>query len=216
MFDRIARPWQGVVELGGADTRLAAASHVPWQDIVAELIDLINAHASRWDAQSRSAVLGRYKQLMSRYISAILLRNASLLADYLSDGRLRIAPRYPQHIEPQADEWMVRWPDGSTQPFDHIVCAAGYRVAPMRSTPTGLRIGHGSDGAAPEVLEDLRVRFTPEGPAERVWALGACAGARYPIVNYLRTAAQPAAVVARQVSRNSTEDAEPRMERISL
>lgn len=213
----LLRTTGGASEILREETRLAAASHVPWQDIVAELIDLINEHASRWDVSARSAVLGQYKSLMSRYISAIPLRNASLLAGYLSDGRLRIAPRYLLRVEPRESGWGVQWPDDSTQAFDYIVCAAGYRIPPIRRTPSGLRIGRGSDGAAPEVLEDLRVRFTPEGPAERVWALGACAGTRYPIVNYLRAAAQHAAVVARQIAQDSVEDAEPqRVERISL
>ncbi len=198
------------------ETRLAAAAHIPWQDVVAELIDVLNAYASRWDAGSRSTVLERYRALMSRYISAIPLRNASLLLRHLSDGRLRVSPRYPLRVEPHEAGWTVEWPGGSRESFDHLVCAAGYRPPPMRRAPNGLRIGHGCRGAAPEVLEDLRVRFTPEGPAERVWALGAGAGSRYPIVNYLRAAAQHAAVVARQLSSDSGEGAEPSAERISL
>ncbi|SCK09782.1 FAD/NAD(P)-binding protein [Streptomyces sp. WMMB 322] len=198
------------------EIRLATASQVPWQDIVAELIDVINEYASRWDADARSAVLGRYKALMSRYISAIPLHNASLLAGYLSDGRLRIAPRYLRSIGPHGSGWTVEWPDGSRESFDYMVCAAGYEALPMRCPPDGLHIGHGSDGSAPEVLEDLRVRFAPEDPAERIWALGACAGTRYPIVNYLRAAAQHSAIVAAQLAEDSVEDLELRVERTSL
>lgn len=207
----------------------AAAGRIPWEDVMAELIDTVNAQVSRWRADVRGRVLPRYRALMSRYISAFPLRNATLLDGWLTDGRLRVAPRYPERMEPGEAGWSVRWPDGTTETFDHIVCASGYRVAPLTSTATGVRIGAGeADGTAgdagprpevlekPEVLENLRIRLSPDGPAERIWALGAGAGSRFPIVNYLRAAAQHAAVVADQLGQYSPGTTEPLAERTAL
>ncbi|CQR61659.1 FAD/NAD(P)-binding protein [Streptomyces leeuwenhoekii] len=182
------------------ERRLAAEDRTAWQEIVAELIDTLNTHVPRWSPAARARVLARYRGLMSRYISAIPLRNARLLARHLAQGRLRVADAYPERIERAADGWTVHWPGGATETFDYVVNAAGYRVAPVSCTGTGLRIGGPDAGPGPEILADLRLRLPHRRSPERIWAVGASAGDRYPIVNYLRAAAQHAAVVAGQLT----------------
>lgn len=83
-------------------------------------------------------------------------------------------------------------------------------------TPEGLSIGGPGTGPSPEILDDLRLRIEPDGPAERVWVVGAGAGTRFPIVNYLRAAAQHAAVVTAQFARQDDTEARPYAERTAL
>lgn len=195
----------------------AVRAGVPWEDVMSELIDTLNASVPHWSAQERARVLPRYRPLMSRYISAIPVRNAELLAGHLRTGRLSVAPRTPTSVTPHADGWRVSWPDGTAEEFDHVVCATGYRVGPLSvDDDGGLRIGEGGTGPAPELLDDLRLRLRPGQGAERVWVVGAGAASRYPIVNYLRAAAQHAAVVAEQLARPDGTAPHPLVQRTAL
>ncbi|WP_161981726.1 FAD/NAD(P)-binding domain-containing protein [Streptomyces sp. TM32] len=203
-------------ELLCQESALAEQRRIPWEDVMAELIDTLNTAVPHWSPETRARVLPRYRPLMSRYISAIPVRNAALLSGYLDRGRLRVAPRYPRSATPRGDGWAVRWPDGSAEEFDHVVCASGYRVGPLTVTDGGLRIGGSADGPRPEILDSLRIRLAPGRPAERIWVVGAAAGTRFPIVNYLRAAAQHAAVVAEQFSRPVVTEARPPAERTVL
>jgi hypothetical protein len=215
----------GVRTRSGADmaTRLlheeaqfADDGRVPWQDIVAEVIDALNEHVPYWRPRAAADVLARYRTLMSRYISAIPVRNAKLLASHAAAGRLRVAPGYPRRIERTGAGWRVHWPDGSHESFDHVVVAAGYRTRRLTGAAGRLHVGYDGDGPQPELLADLRVRFPERGSPERIWVLGAAAGARHPIVNYLRAAAQHAAVAGDQIVRPRTDEAAPLAERTAL
>ncbi|MEU3890624.1 FAD/NAD(P)-binding protein [Streptomyces sp. NPDC029041] len=186
-------------ELLRLETRLARDRTIPWQDVIAELIDGLNTHVRDWDPEQRDALLLRCKRLISRYISAIPLSNAQRLLSFLDRGQLTVAPWTPEEIRPAADGWQVRLPEGRVERFSHVVAATGFRAPRLSVTDGGLRIGSG-DGPAPDIGNDLRLRLVASGPAERIWALGACAGSRYPIVNYLRASAQHAATVAAQLS----------------
>lgn len=198
------------------EARLADEGRIPWQDIVAEVIDALNEQIPRWRPGAAAGALARHHTLMSRYISAIPLRNAKLLVAHATAGRLRVAPRYPQEIRRTGSGWRVRWPDGSAESFDHVVVAAGYRARRLTCAAGRLRIGHDGDGPQPELLPDLRVRLPDRAEPERVWVLGSAAGARHPIVNYLRAAAQHAAVVGAQIARPRTGEVTPYAERTTL
>lgn len=107
------------------ESALAAEGSVPWEDVMSELIDTLNATVPHWTPQARARLLPRYRPLMSRYISAIPARNAALLRASMDQGRLAVAPRPPTSALPHADGWTVRWPDGSEEEYDHVVCATG-------------------------------------------------------------------------------------------
>ncbi|MEU4932870.1 FAD/NAD(P)-binding protein [Streptomyces yokosukanensis] len=181
---------------------LAAAGRVPWQDVIAEVIDAINDWTAPWDPALRAEVLGRYRGLMSRYISSIPARNARLISGHLDSGRLSLAPGYPVGIEPVADDdgWEVEWPDGRHERFTHVVCGTGFHTPQLDAAAPGVyRIGPSVvHDAAPEITEDLRLVDPHRGSTERIWVLGAAAHSRTAIVNYLNTAAKQAQRVAAQ------------------
>ncbi|KQV19509.1 MULTISPECIES: FAD/NAD(P)-binding protein [unclassified Kitasatospora] len=180
---------------------LAAAGRVPWQDVVAEVIDTVNDWTAAWPATTRADVLGRYRTVMSRYISAIPERNARLLAEHLAAGRLSVATGYPASIEPEGPaSWRVEWPDGRVEHFTHVVCGTGFQKPQLSlAGPGSYRIGPPGPGAAvPEITADLRLR-EPEHPTpDRIWVVGAAAHHRTAIVNYLNAAAKQAARIAAQ------------------
>ncbi|MFD3497964.1 FAD/NAD(P)-binding protein [Streptomyces sp. NPDC058676] len=198
------------------EAQLADEGRIPWQDIVAEVIDALNEHVPHWRPQAATDVLARYRTLMSRYISAIPLHNAKLLGSHAAAGRLRVAPDYLERIKRTDVGWQVDWPDGSRESFDQVVVAAGYRTRRLTGTVGRLHIGYDGDGPEPELLADLRVRFPDRGTPERIWVLGAAAGARHPIVNYLRAAAQHAAVAGDQIARPRTDEVATFAERTAL
>ncbi|OLZ67833.1 hypothetical protein AV521_23420 [Streptomyces sp. IMTB 2501] len=183
---------------------LAAAGRVPWQDVIAEVIDAINAWTAPWDPALRAEVLARYRGLMSRYISSIPARNARLLSGHLDTGRLALAPGYPVGIEPAADDdgWQVEWPDGRRERFTHVVCGTGFHTPQLdMAAPGHYRIGPSvTHGAAPAITEELRLCDPQRGSVERIWVLGAAAHPRTAIVNYLNTAAKQAQRVAAQLT----------------
>ncbi|WP_037603361.1 FAD/NAD(P)-binding protein [Streptacidiphilus rugosus] len=181
---------------------LAAAGRVPWQDVVAEVIDAVNEWTAPWDASLRAEVLGRYREVMSRYISSIPQRNARLLDEHMAAGRLRLAPGFPLEVRPEGAGWRVEWPDGRSERFTHLVCATGFQPPQVDlAGPGRYRIGapvHGD--TAPEITEDLRLRDAHRGGTERIWLLGAAAHQRTAIVNYLNAAAKHAKRVAAEIA----------------
>ncbi|MFJ9517967.1 FAD/NAD(P)-binding protein [Kitasatospora sp. NPDC101801] len=190
------------------ELRLAESGQVPWQDAIAEIIEAINDSTSAWPVRTRTAILGRYRTLISRYISSIPARNARLLLDQFTRGTLAIAPGLPEAVTPAEDGpgWLVHWADGRTERMDHIVCAAGYHKPTLRRLPDGTLLLHSdpasaSAGAEPEISADLRVCDPHTGEPERIWVLGAASHPRAAIVNYLNTAARQAADVAGELLR---------------
>lgn len=191
------------------ETALAEAGQVPWQDAIAEVIDAANQVLPGLPEAVRRQVLGVHRGLMSRYISAIPVANARRLLAHMDAGTLSVADRYPRRVTPESDGWRVEWPDGTTEHVDWIVSATGVEAPCLSVTPDGeLRVGAAASagpdavwhGMRPVAVEqDLRLIRTPDAGAERLWALGASAGTRVPIVNYLRAAAQHAQAVAHSI-----------------
>ncbi|MEE1927325.1 FAD/NAD(P)-binding protein [Streptomyces sp. TRM 70351] len=207
---RAPRDEAGALQRLDGDLARAEAGALPWQDLVAEIIDLVNETTAGWDPAHRSAVLARHAEPVSRYISAIPLANARLLAGHLAKGTLTVTAGIPETVTARPDGFTVRWPDGTQGVVDHIVCATGFGKPALHTTPgrDGVLLGDGPDGPggrapreAPELTERLRLRFAPGAPEERVWVLGAASHPRAAIVNYLRTAALQARLVGDQLAR---------------
>ncbi|MEU9041626.1 MULTISPECIES: FAD/NAD(P)-binding protein [unclassified Kitasatospora] len=185
------------------ELRLAESGQVPWQDAIAEIIDAINDSTAPWPADTRRTVLGRYRHVISRYISSIPVRNARLLLERLTEGTLTVAPRLPEAVTPaeSGPGWLVRWADDRTEHIDHIVCAAGYHKPTLRRLPDRTLLLHSDPalavtGTEPEISPGLRVCDPRTGEPERVWVLGAASHPRAAIVNYLNTAARQATGIA--------------------
>ncbi|MER7107311.1 FAD/NAD(P)-binding protein [Streptomyces sp. NPDC000229] len=184
------------------ELHLATTGAAAWQDVIAETIDTINEWAAPWSPQTRADVLGRFREPITRYISAIPAVNARRLAAHQATGALHIADAMPQQVRPRPDGgWLVRWPGGREEHVDRVVCATGYHAPRLTWGADGTLHLDGSGGTDAHITEDLRVTPDPSVPGERVWAIGAAAHRRTPIVNYLRTAAFHAREVGAQLVR---------------
>ncbi|MEV4441894.1 FAD/NAD(P)-binding protein [Streptomyces sp. NPDC049577] len=187
------------------EAELAEAGRVPWQDAVAEVIDALNRALSAREEPVRRRVLATHRVAMSRYISSIPLANARRLLAHLDAGLLTVAEARPRRIAPRPDGrgWDVVWSDGRAEEFGWIVCATGIEAPALTVTPGGeLRVGAApgpGEHAAP-VTGDLRVLRGPGARPERLWVAGAAAGVRFPVVNYLRAAAQHARTIGRALA----------------
>ncbi|WP_326756659.1 FAD/NAD(P)-binding protein [Streptomyces hirsutus] len=186
------------------ETERAAAGKVPWQDVIAEVIDAMNTVLPHWPAPDRQRILALHRKAVSRYVSAIPERNARLLLHYADAGLLSLAGLCPERIDQEpGGGWRVKWQDGSASRFDHVVSAAGHRRPTHTVTASGeLRLDRGEppDGSPVRVRADLRLERGADRPPERIWALGSAACSVFPVVNYLRAAAQHAHYVARQLA----------------
>ncbi|MEU5547500.1 FAD/NAD(P)-binding protein [Streptomyces sioyaensis] len=188
---------------------IALTDRAHWQDAIAEIIQAINHTSAPWQHTVRGAVLHRYRHLISRYISAIPVRNARLLLRHLTEGSLAVAPGLPQRVTPSRDGsgWQVRWDGAPAEHFDHIVCATGYHKPALSRLPDGtLRLDDDSaPGGDPYVSGELQICDPRTGKPERVWVLGAASHRRTAIVNYLNTAAHQAKAVADRFTAASAE-----------
>ncbi|MCC9738244.1 FAD/NAD(P)-binding protein [Streptomyces sp. MNU89] len=187
-----------------AETERAAAGKVPWQDLVAEVIDAMNTVLPHWPAHDRERFLALHREAVSRYVSAIPERNARLLLHYADAGLLSLAGLCPERIDHEpGGSWRVKWQDGSASRFDHVVSAAGHRRPAHTVTASGeLRLGQAPvpEGSPVRIGAGLRLERGAGRPPERIWALGSASWPVFPVVNYLRAAAQHARCVARQLA----------------
>lgn len=128
------------------ETERAAAGKVPWQDVIAEVIDAMNTVLPHWPAPDRQRILALHRKAVSRYVSAIPERNARLLLHYADAGLLSLAGLCPERIDQEpGGGWRVKWQDGSASRFDHVVSAAGHRRPTHTVTASGeLRLDRGS------------------------------------------------------------------------
>lgn len=191
----------GVTERLRHELELAQSDRASWQDAVAEAIDALNEVLPDLPAQVREEVMRTHRDVVARYISAMPAVTARRLLTHLDSGMLTVVRGVPEETVPRpGGGWDVTWPDGRRSRFGRIVCATGVRPPGLHVSPSGdLRIGGtaaGSESPA-QVTPDLRIVRRPGRPPERLWALGASAAPRMPIVNYLRAAAQHARIVAR-------------------
>ncbi|WP_405602972.1 FAD/NAD(P)-binding protein [Streptomyces sp. NBC_01410] len=191
-----ARPAERLAE----ELEIAMTGRAHWQDTIAEIIQTVNDISAAWRHTTRSAVLNQYRHLISRYISAIPVRNARLLLGHLTDGTLSVVPGIPQSVLPSrgGSGWQVRWDGAPAEHFDHIVCAAGYHKPALSRLSDGTLRLDGASGPRtdPYISSELRVCDPLTGKPERVWVLGAASHRRTAIVNYLNTAARQSKAVA--------------------
>lgn len=182
-----------------AEIALARDARIPWQDVIAELIDWTNTRLATVDRQVREAAMARCATLISRYISAFPLENAERLAAELDRGTAELRRDHPTRIAPDGGGWTAWWPNGTRSRYDAVVCATGFHPPALSCGRHELRLDT-PPIVAPRVEPDLRLRFPRGAAPERIWLLGTTSYSRVPIVNYLRTAVDQADAIARAMA----------------
>lgn len=172
-----------------------------WQYAIGELIDLANDVWSQFPRRRMLELVAASRGWIDRYVSAIPLPNAWALADALQDGALAIRSM-PSHIAHGHDGWRIHWAEGAPDQFDAVVCAAGYSPQPWSMDRQGeLQLGtfHGSPL---RVSSELQAVTDGAIPQPKIWAVGGSSGSRFPVVNYMRSAAVQAEIAARSMDRH--------------
>lgn len=199
----------------GTELRQTESGANAWQSVIAELIEAVNDWTQGWPRDERDRLLARFRPLISRHISAIPVSSARTLARHGLAGRLAVRRGTPVSLAPApGGGWHARWhPESPAEHYTHVVAAAGYQPpAVCTHGPALLAFGAAacSPGCAPPPTDDRLRLTTPDGRApERIWMVGAAAGARTAIVNYLWTAAAQADVVARSLATTAPRPAGP-------
>ncbi|MEV5341980.1 FAD/NAD(P)-binding protein [Streptomyces sp. NPDC052676] len=169
---------------------LAEAGACQWAHICVPVIEAAIALGAAVPAERRSALLAHFARLTGRYVTAMALPNARRLLAHLRCGTLHLAGRYPSDAAYSDGAWLVRWPDASTDTFDHVVNATGFHPPELfwdRAHGTlHLDRPAATDAVAVDHLEaDLRVRVHATAAPERIWIVGVGTHLRIPFANHL-------------------------------
>lgn len=190
----------------GTELRQTESGANTWQSLIAELIEAVNDWTQGWPRDDRDRLLIRFRPLIARHISAIPVASARSLARHGLAGRLVVRRGSPTSLAPApGGGWHARWhPENAAEHYTHVVAASGYRPpAVCTHGPALLAFGAAacSPYCAPPLTDDrLRLMSPGGGASERIWMVGAAAGGRTAIVNYLWTAAAQADVVAQSLA----------------
>ncbi|MEZ2371412.1 FAD/NAD(P)-binding protein [Arthrobacter sp. RCC_34] len=167
-----------------------------WQDLVGPMIEQANL---LWPALPEAtvkrlkAITARY---LNRYVSAIPAESAQALLTGAEQGLISVRGT-PHSLRREDRRWIASWGPGRDESFDAVVSALGHQGSPWTLTDDGIT-ATSSAGVLP-IAVDLSVRM-PGAARNRVWAVGAPTGSRFPVVNYVRTAVVQAERVINQLN----------------
>ncbi|MEU7169277.1 FAD/NAD(P)-binding protein [Streptomyces morookaense] len=186
------------------ETALVESGSCAWPDLVVPVIEGAIALGGRLPDHRLRALLAHFAPFTGRYATAMTVVNARRLLAHFDEGRLRVAPAYPEAVAVRDGAWQVQWPDGRRERFGHVVNATGFELPALHwnRDRSALHLsGPQPGGRALGRLEaDLRVRRHPQAPPERVWLAGVGTHIRIPFSNHLRNVARQARHVAEQVA----------------
>lgn len=174
---------------------LAEAGESVWQETVAELIELVNEWLADVRPDVRRQAMRTCRSLISRYVSSMPAGNARRMLTLLDSGAAQLAHECPTTVAPEPDGWWCTWPGGRRERFDAVVCATGFAAPPIGMQHDGVSLDD-LNAQAPVIDANLRVRLPGSADASRIRLIGTASHARFPIVNYVRTAVLQAEHVA--------------------
>jgi hypothetical protein len=91
-----------------------------------------------------------------------------------------------------------------------VVCATGFEKPALYQSGSTVWLSTPDHRAQPvdRVTRDLRLSLGPHERTERIWAIGATAHLRIPIINYLDASAHQAHEVVSQLARGAARTAQ--------
>ena len=171
---------------------LARRGVTDWQQILVGYMDAAETRLRHEALASQRRALAECSRVAGRYLFACPLQNADKLLRYARERRLTVRAGTPARLRPGA-RWRVFWGDGKQDDFDAIVCATGFRKAPLAGSATAVTFGAAAPGDAPLCVgSDLRVWFEGAAHPERIWTLGLASQPGAPIVNAVYQAVRQA------------------------
>jgi uncharacterized NAD(P)/FAD-binding protein YdhS len=164
-----------------------------WEKYIADLIDQANAILSLVDREIREKIQRRTRALVSRYVSAIPLENATKLFEHIKSGRLKIAKARVEDIAILSDAIEVKV-DGEKSTFEGIVLAYGRQSPAIRKRGCCIYFNNenSSHDNAEVSLDELRKL--------KIWVVGSANSSYFPIVNYLRFSVQNSKTMANEIA----------------
>ena len=181
-----------------AELAQAIRGDTRWCDLTYEALFTLNSLVGPWPPEVRARLLPLAYPLLTRYVNALPVLTAQNLLNNLTAGRAEIKDTFVASIDADDDGWTVVWGDGSQQRFDYIVSTSGFHF-PRFVTDDGkvIRLAHdGAIGDATVVGLTKNLRLQRDGHEERIWAVGAACGQRYPFAHVIMLSAAQARHVA--------------------
>jgi uncharacterized NAD(P)/FAD-binding protein YdhS len=179
------------------EAELARRGVIDWQRILVGYMDAGQTRLRGEAIALQRRALAECARVVGRYLFACPVENADKLLGYAREQRLTVRADTPARLQPGV-RWRVSWHDGTHEDFDAIVCATGFRPAPIAASATAVHLGHAAPGGTSlSVGADLRVRFEGADEAERIWTVGLASQPGEPIVNAVYQAVRQAHDICR-------------------
>jgi glycine/D-amino acid oxidase-like deaminating enzyme len=183
-----------------AELDQAVKGDTRWADLTYDGLFTLNSLVGPWPPEARAKLMPLAYPLLTHYVNALPVMTARNLVANMRTGRALIKDAFIESIEPTDDGWDVTWTNGETESFDYVVSTSGFHF-PRFITDDGESIRFTHDGAIGEstmvgLTKDLRLERPGAARAERIWAVGAACGQRYPFAHVIMLAAAQAPHVA--------------------
>ncbi|MGQ4598902.1 FAD/NAD(P)-binding protein [Nocardia sp. R6R-6] len=182
-----------------AELAQALRGDTRWADLTYEGLFTLNSLVGPWPPEARAKLMPLAYPLLTHYVNALPVLTAQNLLANIEAGRAVIKDVFTRSIDADADGWTVVWADDSTERFDYVVSTSGFHFPRFISDGDAvIRLTHdGAIGDATVVGLTKDLRLQRQGhPAERIWAVGAACGQRYPFAHVIMLAAAQAPHVA--------------------
>lgn len=193
------------------EAELARHGATDWQEILVAHMDAAQMCFRDAPVERQRHALAESSRIVGRYLFACPLQSADRLIEYARAQRLTVRAATPAALDSGA-RWTVRWDDGRRDDYDAIVCATGFRKAPLYASAHAIMLGEQADvaGASLRVAPDLRVSLPGLANPERIWTLGLASQSGAPIVNAVYQAVRQAHELCRSWQAADAADALPR------
>ncbi|WP_183407817.1 FAD/NAD(P)-binding protein [Nocardioides marmoriginsengisoli] len=183
-----------------AELTQAVSGDTRWADLTYEGLFTLNSLVGPWGPDARAKLMPLAYPILTHYVNALPVLTARNLVANIKAGRTLIKDVFVEKVLEADNGFDVTWNDGTVERFDYIVSTSGFHF-PRFVTDDGRTIRFTHDGAIGEdtlvgLTKDLRLDLRGNGEAERIWAIGAACGQRYPFAHVIMLAAAQAPHVA--------------------
>lgn len=178
---------------------LARKGRTRWSELIFHGVNALNGLSTTLPPTQREVLVSNVRRYLNRFVSSLPLPYAERLLAAVESGRAAVRSDYPTALEPAADGWRARWPDGHEESFDYIVSATGFVYPPYLVDPDG-SLGLEVEDAKPKakraiLTSGLRLDLGTGAPS-RIWVVGAGTKSVYPVPNVVWVAAMQAETIA--------------------
>ena len=173
-----------------------------WELIISNLLDILTYYWSNFSRSEKNFVKKKYKQFISRNISAMPLKNALTIKSFFEKGQLKIINSITQ-IEYNGNSYCIT-SDNTLEHFDRVINATGAYVENpntdtlYKSLSTAKMIKSNTD--IPIQINNKFESTSRQNQYARIYAIGPSVSDNTIIDNYFLESSRQAEIVSKNIS----------------